>query len=103
MELELEQTQQSSSHEVSVSTEGVEELKRIVRIKGVKKEALHTNLGRNWSQWIYPLSIEVSCVRFYCLGLQKLHILSLLSRSAKASHPFFEISLGKSISLISIA
>nr|GEY79469.1 RNA-directed DNA polymerase, eukaryota [Tanacetum cinerariifolium] len=29
MELELEQTQQDSSHEVSVSTEGVEELKRI--------------------------------------------------------------------------
>nr|GEY19795.1 uncharacterized mitochondrial protein AtMg00810-like [Tanacetum cinerariifolium] len=29
MELELEQTQQGSSHEVSVSTEGVEELKRI--------------------------------------------------------------------------
>nr|GFA27034.1 hypothetical protein [Tanacetum cinerariifolium] len=47
MELELEQTQQGSSHEVSVSTEGVEELKRIVRIKGVKKEALHTTLGRN--------------------------------------------------------
>nr|GEW99947.1 ribonuclease H-like domain-containing protein [Tanacetum cinerariifolium] len=37
-----------SNHEVSVSTEGVEELKRIVRIKGVKKEALHTTLGRNW-------------------------------------------------------
>nr|GEZ30832.1 hypothetical protein [Tanacetum cinerariifolium] len=30
MELELEQSQQGSSHEVSVSTEGVEELKRIV-------------------------------------------------------------------------
>nr|GEZ46135.1 hypothetical protein [Tanacetum cinerariifolium] len=45
MELELEQSQQGSSHEVSVSTEGVEELKRIVRIKGVKKEALHTTLG----------------------------------------------------------
>ncbi|GKC72663.1 putative reverse transcriptase domain-containing protein, partial [Tanacetum coccineum] len=45
MELLLEYTQQGSSHEVSVSTEGVEELKRIVRIKGVKgvkKEALHT-------------------------------------------------------------
>nr|GFB45551.1 hypothetical protein [Tanacetum cinerariifolium] len=36
MELELEQSQQGSSHEVSVSTEGVQELKRIVRIKGVK-------------------------------------------------------------------
>ncbi|GKA31051.1 hypothetical protein Tco_0717356 [Tanacetum coccineum] len=42
MELVLEYTQQGSSHEVSVSTEGVEELKRSIRIKGVKKEALHT-------------------------------------------------------------
>nr|GFD17233.1 hypothetical protein [Tanacetum cinerariifolium] len=32
MELELEQSQQGSSHEVSVSTEGVEELKRIVTV-----------------------------------------------------------------------
>nr|GEY55741.1 reverse transcriptase domain-containing protein [Tanacetum cinerariifolium] len=38
---------------------------------------------------IYPSLIEVSCVR-------------LLSRSTRASHPFFEISLRKSISLISI-
>ncbi|GKG40442.1 hypothetical protein Tco_0467219, partial [Tanacetum coccineum] len=42
MELVLEYTQQGSSHEVSVSTERVEERKRIVRTKGVKKEALHT-------------------------------------------------------------
>nr|GEV20450.1 retrovirus-related Pol polyprotein from transposon TNT 1-94 [Tanacetum cinerariifolium] len=47
MELVLEQSQQGTSHEVSVSTEGVEELKRIGRIKGEKKEALHTTLGRN--------------------------------------------------------
>nr|GEZ56600.1 hypothetical protein [Tanacetum cinerariifolium] len=47
MELVLEQSQQGSSHEVSVSTEDVEELKIIVRIKGKKKEALHTTLGRN--------------------------------------------------------
>nr|GEZ00455.1 retrovirus-related Pol polyprotein from transposon TNT 1-94 [Tanacetum cinerariifolium] len=46
MELELEQSQQGSSHEVWVSTEGVKELKRIVRIKGVNKEGLHTTLGR---------------------------------------------------------
>nr|GEU76229.1 retrovirus-related Pol polyprotein from transposon TNT 1-94 [Tanacetum cinerariifolium] len=39
-----------SSHEVSVSTEGVEELKIIVRIKGEKKESLHTTLGRNQDQ-----------------------------------------------------
>nr|GEW76957.1 retrovirus-related Pol polyprotein from transposon TNT 1-94 [Tanacetum cinerariifolium] len=42
MELELEQTQQGSSYEVSVSAEGVEELKRKVKIKGEKKEALIT-------------------------------------------------------------
>nr|GEV34206.1 hypothetical protein [Tanacetum cinerariifolium]GEV54745.1 hypothetical protein [Tanacetum cinerariifolium] len=45
MELVLEQTQQGTSHDVSVSTKGVEELKRIVWIKGEKKEALHTTLG----------------------------------------------------------
>nr|GEY66683.1 retrovirus-related Pol polyprotein from transposon TNT 1-94 [Tanacetum cinerariifolium] len=50
MELVLEQSQQGSSHEVSVSTEGVEELKRIVRIKGEKKESLHTTLGRYQDQ-----------------------------------------------------
>ncbi|GJS08608.1 retrovirus-related pol polyprotein from transposon TNT 1-94 [Tanacetum coccineum] len=42
MELVLEYTQQGSSHKLSVSTEGVEELKGIVKIKGVKKEALHS-------------------------------------------------------------
>ncbi|GKB03074.1 hypothetical protein Tco_0831163 [Tanacetum coccineum] len=42
IELELEQTQQGSSHEVSVSTEGVEKRKRTARIQGVKKEALYT-------------------------------------------------------------
>ncbi|GKA30641.1 hypothetical protein Tco_0716946 [Tanacetum coccineum] len=42
MELVLEQTQQGTSYEVSVSAEGVEELKRKVKIKGEKKEALFT-------------------------------------------------------------
>ncbi|GJV18906.1 hypothetical protein Tco_1367926 [Tanacetum coccineum] len=42
MELVLEQTQQGTSHEVSVSTEGVEELKRKVKKKDEKKEALLT-------------------------------------------------------------
>nr|GEW47330.1 hypothetical protein [Tanacetum cinerariifolium] len=50
MELVLEQSQQGFSHEVSISTEGVEELKGIVRIKGGKKEALHTTLGGNQDQ-----------------------------------------------------
>ncbi|GKB53095.1 hypothetical protein Tco_0903848, partial [Tanacetum coccineum] len=39
MELVLEQTQQGTSYEVSISTEGVEELKRKVKIKGEKKES----------------------------------------------------------------
>ncbi|GJR02872.1 hypothetical protein Tco_0525856 [Tanacetum coccineum] len=38
-ELVLEQTQKGTSYEVSVSAEGVEELKRKVKIKGEKKEA----------------------------------------------------------------
>ncbi|GJT29286.1 hypothetical protein Tco_0909561 [Tanacetum coccineum] len=40
IELVLEHTQQGTSNEVSVSTEGVEELKRNVKIKGKKKAAL---------------------------------------------------------------
>ncbi|GJU82028.1 hypothetical protein Tco_1284393 [Tanacetum coccineum] len=47
IELTLEQSQQGVSNDVLVSIEGVEELKRNVWIKGVKKEALHTTLGRN--------------------------------------------------------
>nr|GEZ15071.1 hypothetical protein [Tanacetum cinerariifolium] len=43
MELILEHTQQGISHEVSVSAEGVEEGKRDVKIKGVKKKALLTH------------------------------------------------------------
>ncbi|GJW00287.1 hypothetical protein Tco_1555538 [Tanacetum coccineum] len=42
IELVQEQTQQGTSYEVSVSAEGVEELKRKVKIKGEKKEALLT-------------------------------------------------------------
>ncbi|GJS45625.1 hypothetical protein Tco_0595746 [Tanacetum coccineum] len=41
-ELALEQTHQGVSNEVLVSIEGVEELKRNVKIKGEKKEALLT-------------------------------------------------------------
>ncbi|GJW59015.1 hypothetical protein Tco_0105746 [Tanacetum coccineum] len=40
IELVLEQTQQGTSYEVSVSAEGVEELKIKVKIKGEKKEVL---------------------------------------------------------------
>ncbi|GJU13948.1 hypothetical protein Tco_1136344 [Tanacetum coccineum] len=52
MELVLEQTQQGTSYEVSVSAEMVEELKRKVKIKGDKKEALLT-LRQKPGQYIY--------------------------------------------------
>ncbi|GKB85630.1 hypothetical protein Tco_0957902 [Tanacetum coccineum] len=55
IELTLEQSQQCVSNDVLVSIEGVEEVKRNVRIKGLKKEALHTTLGRNRS--IHNLSV----------------------------------------------
>nr|GEU53430.1 hypothetical protein [Tanacetum cinerariifolium] len=42
MELVLEQTQQGTSYKVSVSTEGLKNEKRNVRIKSEKKESLHT-------------------------------------------------------------
>ncbi|GJU64000.1 hypothetical protein Tco_1245835 [Tanacetum coccineum] len=42
IELTLEQSQQGVSNDVLISIEGVEELKRNVWIKGLKKEALHT-------------------------------------------------------------
>ncbi|GJZ14391.1 hypothetical protein Tco_0549621 [Tanacetum coccineum] len=42
IELVLEQTQQGTSYKVSVSAEGVEELKRKVKINGEKKEGLLT-------------------------------------------------------------
>nr|GFB01315.1 hypothetical protein [Tanacetum cinerariifolium] len=42
MQLALEQTEQGTSYEVSVSAEGIEELKRKVKIEGEKKEALLT-------------------------------------------------------------
>nr|GEW32055.1 hypothetical protein [Tanacetum cinerariifolium] len=59
MELILEHTLQGISHEVSVSTKGVEELKRNVKIKGVKKEALLTHLAKIGS--IHMLSETLSC------------------------------------------
>nr|GEU73487.1 hypothetical protein [Tanacetum cinerariifolium] len=51
IELVLEQTQQDTSYEVSISAEGVEELKRKVKIKREKKEALLT-LRQKPSQYI---------------------------------------------------
>ncbi|GJY29145.1 hypothetical protein Tco_0404912 [Tanacetum coccineum] len=51
MELVLEQTQQGTSYEVSVSAEGVKELKRKVKIKGEKKEAILT-LRQKQGQYI---------------------------------------------------
>ncbi|GKD25217.1 hypothetical protein Tco_1231431 [Tanacetum coccineum] len=46
-ELSLEQTQHGDNEDTLVNIKGFEELKRILRIKGVKKEpSIH--LGRNW-------------------------------------------------------
>nr|GEW40286.1 hypothetical protein [Tanacetum cinerariifolium] len=64
MELVLEQTQQGTCHEVLVSAEGVEESKRNVRIKGVKKEALYTLKAEPGS--IHMLSETLRC----CLVLK---------------------------------
>nr|GEU45059.1 hypothetical protein [Tanacetum cinerariifolium] len=64
MELILEQTQGGVSHEVSISAEGVEELKRKVKIKGEKKEALFTLKAETRS--IHALSETLS----YCLVLK---------------------------------
>ncbi|GKE07173.1 hypothetical protein Tco_1399191 [Tanacetum coccineum] len=55
MELVLEQTQQGTSSEVSVSTEGVEELKRKVKIKGEKKEALLIHMLLRITQMIVDI------------------------------------------------
>ncbi|GJU77292.1 hypothetical protein Tco_1274362 [Tanacetum coccineum] len=52
VELVLEQTEQGTSYEVSVSAEGVEELKRKVKINGEKKESLLT-LRQKLGQYIY--------------------------------------------------
>nr|GEU58624.1 hypothetical protein [Tanacetum cinerariifolium] len=73
MELVLEQTQQGTSHEVSISTKGVKELKRNVRIKGVKKEALHTLKEETGS--IHMLSELLSC----CLVL-KIAVMDLVTQ-----------------------
>nr|GEV75844.1 retrovirus-related Pol polyprotein from transposon TNT 1-94 [Tanacetum cinerariifolium] len=51
MEIVLERTQQGTSYEVSISAERVEELKRKVKLKGEKKEALLT-LRQKLGQYI---------------------------------------------------
>nr|GEW45636.1 hypothetical protein [Tanacetum cinerariifolium] len=52
IELVLEQTQQGSSHEVSVSTEGVEELKRIVKNDTVCNEKASNVFRKGREQYI---------------------------------------------------
>ncbi|GJU90770.1 hypothetical protein Tco_1303193 [Tanacetum coccineum] len=61
MKLVLEQTQQDTSYKVSVSTKGVEELKRKVKIKGEKKEALLT-LRQKPEEDVFSWLDEVSLV-----------------------------------------
>ncbi|GJW04545.1 retrovirus-related pol polyprotein from transposon TNT 1-94 [Tanacetum coccineum] len=55
IELTLEQSQQGVSNDVLVSIEGVEELKRNVWIKGLKKEALHTLRETGYKRWCCSL------------------------------------------------
>ncbi|GJZ55354.1 hypothetical protein Tco_0610547 [Tanacetum coccineum] len=74
MELVLEQTQQGTSYEVSVSAERVEELKRKVKIKGEKKEALLT-LRQKPDQQESNKSFSELTKRFakleeYCISLE---------------------------------
>ncbi|GJW15904.1 hypothetical protein Tco_0020037 [Tanacetum coccineum] len=62
MELVLEQTQQGTSYEVSVSAEGVEELKRKVKIKDEKKEALLTlrqKLEHQSDTKVFTMTMEI--------------------------------------------
>nr|GEZ76854.1 hypothetical protein [Tanacetum cinerariifolium] len=56
IELTLKQSQQGISNGVLVSTEGVEERKRNVWIKGENKEAIHTTLGRNQ---VFTVKMEI--------------------------------------------
>ncbi|GJY56697.1 hypothetical protein Tco_0455812 [Tanacetum coccineum] len=64
--LTLEQTQQDVSDEVLLNIEGVEELKRNVRIKGEKKETLHT-LRQKLGQYICYQTLS------YLFGIEDSH------------------------------
>ncbi|GJS04731.1 hypothetical protein Tco_0321239 [Tanacetum coccineum] len=59
MELALEQTQQDISYEVPVSAKGVEELKRKVKIKGEKKEALLTLRQNRGDTQVIIMKMEI--------------------------------------------
>nr|GEX21810.1 hypothetical protein [Tanacetum cinerariifolium] len=86
MELELEQTQQGSSHEVSVSTEGVKELKRIrsthfywlshSEIVDIEKVAVRSSLqvpnikaGNPVTEVLLKLILPVHRIRQWCYNL----------------------------------
>ncbi|GKC74852.1 hypothetical protein Tco_1120735, partial [Tanacetum coccineum] len=78
IELVLEQTQQGTGYKVSVSTEGVEELKRKVKIKGEKKEALlrlrqkperfDTSAGNPVNEILLKLNLPNHRIRKDCHG-----------------------------------
>ncbi|GJU44842.1 hypothetical protein Tco_1202108 [Tanacetum coccineum] len=62
-ELSLEQTQHGDNEDALVNIKGVEELKRIVRIKGVKKEALHTLRQKpGYRMMVVPYSSRVEFI-----------------------------------------
>nr|GEW08815.1 hypothetical protein [Tanacetum cinerariifolium] len=67
IELTPKQSQQGVSNDVLVSIEGVEELKRNVWIKGLKKEALHYTLGKNRVN-TYAISLYIDEFISYALS-----------------------------------
>ncbi|GJW36848.1 hypothetical protein Tco_0059768 [Tanacetum coccineum] len=84
MELVLEQTQQGTSYEVSVSAEGVEELKRKVKIKGEKKEALL--ILRHFYQLSHSDLVGIEKLEV-CSSLRLLKLKCTIESRAKRDHP----------------
>ncbi|GJR35242.1 hypothetical protein Tco_1210926 [Tanacetum coccineum] len=95
MELVLEQTKQGTSYEVSVSAEGVEELKRKVKIKGEKKEALLT-LRQKPGQYICYQQ-HLSCCLVFTMKMEILPVSTSNSTAVdsilQARNPVKEILL----------
>ncbi|GJU38354.1 retrovirus-related pol polyprotein from transposon TNT 1-94 [Tanacetum coccineum] len=87
-ELALEQSQQGVSYEVSVTIEGVEERKRIVRIKGVKKEALHTTLGRNRNIRVILFSIHSDDGNPSRVNIKQLYDILVTRMASAAAKPY---------------
>ncbi|GJV22238.1 hypothetical protein Tco_1371258 [Tanacetum coccineum] len=93
MELVLEQTQQGTSYEVSLSAEGVKELKRKVKIKGEKKEALLTLRQKSEHQsdtQVITMKMEIQLE----LTLNKLMIRSAAAKPCQGDSSEFYLITG---------